>query len=102
MLRAMEEVWGCGFEEGLNPELEAKMMDHLQVGDSLLRINVFITGRMVMGLVVWGMSWARFALAYTSAIHIPTGSMAWLVHRSSVTAVGHVGVPALHNNTAVA
>lgn len=32
MLCAMEEVWGRGFEEGLNPELEAKMMDHLQVG----------------------------------------------------------------------
>lgn len=27
----MEEVWGRGFEDGLNPELEAKMMDHLQV-----------------------------------------------------------------------
>ena len=29
MLCAMEEVWGAGFEEGLNPELQ--YLDHLQV-----------------------------------------------------------------------
>lgn len=29
MLCAMEEVWGKGFEDGLNPELE--YLDHLQV-----------------------------------------------------------------------
>jgi len=26
----MEEVWGCRFEDGVNPELE--YLDHLQVG----------------------------------------------------------------------
>lgn len=29
MLCAMEEVWGTGFEDGLNPELQ--YLDHLQV-----------------------------------------------------------------------
>jgi hypothetical protein len=32
MLCAMEEVWGGGFEEGVNPELE--YLDHLQVRSS--------------------------------------------------------------------
>lgn len=30
MLCAMEEVWGCRFEDGVNSELE--YLDHLQVG----------------------------------------------------------------------